>query len=251
MQRIHSIKQLTAILLFLLIVLTGCTSLGRVQKHEIKPIPPTELPSGSGWWYVRFRMNWPPETEAVWHMDLYLAHQVIMPLLEEHKDNILLWRFHRRAARDKTGRQFSFIFFSSPQAAQTIITQLKMNPLVADLKSAGVLDRVLYDNPERITRPNIEDTSDKNWPISVQRAWPHYIEGVSQMWLDLIAEIAGEKLENTAPASLEEIEAFYQQINDKITNLWQEDGRHAFMHHLNALFGYKPLIYYEKLYLNF
>jgi len=72
----------------MLVLLMGCTSLGQVQEHEVKPVTPEELPSGNGWWRVRFRMNWPPDTAPVWHMDLYIAHQVIMPLLEKNKNDI-------------------------------------------------------------------------------------------------------------------------------------------------------------------
>ena len=184
-------------------------------------------------------------------MDLYLAHQVILPKLEKYKKDIDLWRFHRRAARDGAGRQFSFIFYSSPQTARHIFNALQTDPLVAYLKTEGILDRDVYDDPAKIARPNIEDTSDKNWPPSIQKTWPHYIMGASQMWLNLIAEIAAEKQADESPASVAEIEAFYQQVNETITELWQKEGRHAFMHHLNGLFEYKPLIYWEKQYMTF
>jgi hypothetical protein len=75
--------------------------------------------------------------------------------------------------------------------------------------------------------------------------------GASQMWLNLIADIAAENLTDNPPASIAEIETFYQQVNETLTELWQNEGRHAFMHHLNALFEYEPLIYWEKQYLTF
>ncbi len=124
--------------------------------------------------------------------------------------------------------------------------------MVNDLKSAGLLAKEVHDDPAKIILPNIEDTGDKNWPESIQKTWPYYIMGASQMWLNLIAEIAAEKLaDNPAPSSIEEIEAFYQQVDETITDLWQKEGRHAFMHHLNALFEYEPLIYLEKRYMTF
>jgi len=67
--------------------------------------------------------------------------------------------------------------------------------------------------------------------------------GVSQMWLNLIVQVAGDSLENDPPSSLQEAEAFYKRVDETVTDLWQNKGRHAFMHHLNALFEYKPLIY--------
>jgi hypothetical protein len=243
-------KRLTATFLLLLII-TGCSSLVQVQKQEIKPLKPQELPAGNGWWFARFQLNWPPDTEPVWYLDLCLAHQVFLPLLEIHKGDIYLWRFHRRAARDAAGRMFSFIFYATPQTAQSIFSALKTDPLIMKLVDDGLIERTEYDNPTRIALPKIEDTSDKQWPASIQKTWPFYIMGASHLWLDLIAEVAAENSEGFTPSSSKDIEAFYQQIDQIITKLWQQEGRHAFMHHLNALFEYAPLIYWEKRYMNF
>lgn len=237
--------------LFLMVILTGCSFLGQVQKQEVKPVAPEVLPSGNSWWRVRFRMNWPPDTDPVWHMDLYLAHQVIMPLLHKNKNDIYLWRFHRRANRDKAGRRFTFWFYSTPATAQKIYDGLRLDPIVINCLSAGVIDEVLYDNPTKIKRPDIEDTSDKTWPAPIQKTWPYYIAGVSQMWLNLVAEVVDQDIDDYRPESIEEIEQFYNQVSDTVTEMWQKNGRHAFLHHLNAVFEYKSLIYWEKRFLNF
>ena len=34
----------------------------------------------------------------------------------------------------------------------------------------------------------------------------------------------------------------YARLNDRLCGIWQQQGRHAFLHHLNALFGYVPLL---------
>jgi len=233
------------------VILTGCTSLSLVKNPAVKPVVSEELPSGNGWWQVWFRMNWPPETEPVWHLDLYLAHQVIMPVLEKHKNDIHLWRFHRRAKRDRAGRRFTFWFYTTPAAAQKIVGTLRSDPIVINCLAAGLIDEVLYDTPTKIKRPDIEDTSDKNWPAVIQKTWPYYIDGVSQMWLNLVAQVADQDMADRRPESLEEIDRFYSRVNETVTQLWQRNGRHAFMHHLNAVFGYQPLIYWEKRMMKF
>ena len=123
--------------------------------------------------------------------------------------------------------------------------------IIIDNLAAGFLGEVVYSNPAEIKRPNIEDTSDPKWPDSIQNTWPYYITGVSRMWLNLVAEIADKDLEDDPPASQEEIDAFYRQVEESVTELWQNKGRHAFMHHLNAIFRYEPMIYYEKRFMNF
>ena len=237
--------------ILIVVFASGCTTLGSVQTQGVKPLPPEELPSGNGWWRARFRMNWPLDTDPVWHMDLYLAHQVIRPLLEKNKADINLWRFHRRAKRDMAGRQFTFFFYGPPRTAQQIFDALRSNQILADALSAGVIDEIVYDNPADIKRPDIDDASDKNWPLLIQRTWPYYITGVSQMWLHLVVEVAERDLKDHRPASLEEIDAFYLRVDETVTGLWQKSGRHAFLHHLNAVFEYHPLIYWEKRYMDF
>ncbi len=248
---IKPLRSLLVIGLILAAFASGCANLGQVQTQAVKPVLTEELPAGSGWWRVRVRMNWPLETDPIWYMDLYLAHQVFRPILDKYRADIYLWRFHRRAKRDSAGRQFSFYFYASPQTAQQLYDSLRSNPILADTQSAGVIDEIVYDNPANIKRPDIDDTSDKKWPLVIQKTWPYYITGVSEMWLNLVVEIADSDLEENRPNSLEEIESFYRQVDDTVTRLWQQNGRHAFLHHLNAVFGYQPLIYYEKRYMNF
>jgi hypothetical protein len=75
--------------------------------------------------------------------------------------------------------------------------------------------------------------------------------GVSQMWLHLISEIAEHNASRQAPSSLIEYQDFYRQVNESVQASWQEEGRHAFLHHLNAIFGYEPVIGREKQLMKF
>jgi hypothetical protein len=75
--------------------------------------------------------------------------------------------------------------------------------------------------------------------------------GASQMWLNLIAETVADMPTADTALSLDEYEEFYKEVNATITSLWENNGRHAFLHHLNALFGYQPVIFYEKRMLKF
>jgi hypothetical protein len=222
------------------------------------PLPPTEIfPSpaapaaDSGWWHARFRMDWPEGAEPAWHLDLLAAHRIIKPVLEAHAQEILLWRFHRRAARDAAGHQFSFIFFASAETARKIYSEISQDgSLTPALSSARILE-VVCDDPAAVSRPAISDTSDPSWSAPLRKAWPHYLMGASRMWLDLISEMADSGPKTQPPFTFGDLEHRYAVINAAITSLWQNEGRHAFLHHLNALFGYEPIVIVEKRHMRF
>ncbi len=214
--------------------------LGGCAAPPVAP-PPVEtaiVAPGIGaenWWYVRFRLNWPEGKEPLWSPDLLLADRVVGPVLDAERQAISLWRFHRRAARDGAGRQFSFIFRASPATARRINARMAADPLLIWLQQVGTVQSVGYDDPDHPQRPGIGDTSDKNWSRELQVAWPSFIMGVSQVWLELIREI-GKKGEWP-----EEPLTRYAGIEKALNELWRDEGGHAFLHHLSAVFGYEEL----------
>jgi hypothetical protein len=228
----------------------GCTT-APTPPAEAFPRPAMAPAGDSGWWYARFRINWPEQTEPAWHMDLLVACEVIRPVLERHSADIHLWRFHRRAARDAAGHQFSFIFFAAPETARKVYFELSRNPTLALVRSAGRIVDVAYDDTAFVARPEIGDASDPNWSAALRRAWPAYLMGASRMWLELIAGMEDGAPSDQSPPVLDELDRRYAGINAAITSLWQNEGRHAFLHHLNALFGYEPLLIIEKRHMRF
>lgn len=200
--------------------------------------------SAKGWWYARFRMKWPDDSSPHWHIDLLLAREVIEPVLSHNSKVILLWRFHRRAARDGEGHQFSFIFYSSKKTAQKIYTSIGSNPWLKKMTRAGIV-QYLTENTERIIRPNLGDTSDSHWPPMIMKTWPFFIMGVCQMWLNLIDEIKQDDPVVKSATSLNKLLPYYEKINKTMNTIWQEHGGHAFLHHLNAIFGYEGVLVHE------
>jgi len=184
-------------------------------------------------------------------MDELLAHQVISPVLADYRKEIVLWRFHRRAVHDQSGHQLSFIFYSSPEVARGIFDQIQSNKLLIAMKSKGWITRDAYDDTSTIKKPDIEDTSDARWSPSIKKSWPFFIMGVSQMWISLIDQLAQPELAGKSSATLDESLAIYLHVHENIRKLWQEEGRHALLHHLNALFGYGPTIIHEQRMMSF
>ena len=224
----------------LAIGLWGCTSLSPVvessdaQEHDQK-LSGT-LPEGEGWWYARFHIDWPEDEEIRWYIGTLIGGEVIAPILNEYYQDVYIWRVHRRASRDGHGHVFSFIFYSTPQGAQRIYNAIENHTVVKSLLESGRLTKVAVDDVTMLTRPNIEDTSDDRWPVSVQKTWPAMIMGTSRMWLDLVSEIASDE------SSLGGIEAKYKKVQNDITRIWREQGQHAMLHHMNAVYSYQPLL---------
>jgi hypothetical protein len=197
---------------------------------------PPSATAGVGWWYVAVRFDWPEDADPAWYLDLLVADQVVRPALNAHREAIPLWRVHRRAARDGAGHRFSFIFRSTPRDAARVSQTIRANPTLQRLQRRGRIERVSYDDLSRIARPALADTSDGSWSEVMQRAWPAFIMGVSQTWLDLIAEV--ERSGRWPPG----LDARWRAIAAEVDRIWQDEGGHALLHHLNAVFGYRPVI---------
>lgn len=223
------------------------------SKPELsEPLAANNVPTGDkGWWAIRFRIDWPQETEVTWNVDVYLAHKIIKPLLVQYRPKLDLWRFHRRAARDAAGHQFSFIFYTSGEMAELIATTIRNDKQLAIVESAGLISRVQYPDTSVNKQPNISDTSDASWSKVVQDSWPYYIMGASEMWLRMIDDIASHEIAKYEIDSYEDILDFYNEVDKAVTDIWQAEGSHAFLHHLNALFGYKDTIVLERKYMRF
>jgi hypothetical protein len=217
-----------------LLALSGCASLtpaGDDKTADVVAASADALPEGEGWWYARFHIDWPEDSPIRWHMGTLIGGEVIAPVFDEYYQDIYIWRVHRRASRDG-GHIFSFIFYSTPQGAQRIYTAIENNVVVKSLLDSGQLTRLAVDDVTRITRPN----SDDRWPEPVQKTWPAMIMGVSRMWLDMVSELAAEEY---ATSDLDER---YRKVQAGMTDIWQDQGQHAMLHHLNAVYAYQPLL---------
>ena len=64
----------------------------------------------------------------------------------------------------------------------------------------------------------------------MQRAWPHFIMGVSRLWIELIREFERDGDWPNAP------EARYAAIREALDMQWRDEGGYALLHHLNAVF---------------
>ena len=233
------------ILLVTLLALAGCSRVVVVQAPVDAIAAGSMDASGSenAWWSIAFTMRWEPGEQTDWHLDALLADQVCAPALFDLGSQISLWRFHRRAARDDIGHRFSLRVYTDAVTADILYSRIRETSVLQWLESDGRVVAVDMTELERPELTSVARSSDRNWPAEIQNSWPWYIMGVSQTWLSLIRQVKAEQpLEDSSPDALLE---YYHTVNDRVSALWRVHGQHAYLHHLNALFGYELLIIRE------
>jgi hypothetical protein len=226
--------------------LCGCAVRGSTP-HTVANLgsPSLGIKNSGFWWAYRFKILWSAGEEPDLAVDVLLAHAVVKPVLREYQGKISYWRFHRRAAPDATGHQFSLLFYADPDTAAEVLGKIGESELLSEALAANMVERVIVDDPTRPTRPGVEDLSDPHWSPVLQRNWPAFIMGVSSLWLGLIEEAVAE-----VPGDSGELRALlerYRQADARVSSIWYKEGQHAFLHHLNAMFGYKPLLIKKEM----
>ena len=194
------------------------------------------LPETEGWRRVQFRIARPQGEAPRWYIDALIGGEIVAPVYQHNQQDIPLWRIHRRAGNDAHGHVLSFIFYTSPPGAQRIYQDIRRNAVLADLLATGQVTWVGYDDLTQNDSPLVEDTSDPVWPEPIRKSWPALIMGASRMWLDLVTELAATHSDTA------DLVQRYELVQQDITRLWAEQGQHAVLHHLAALFAYQPLL---------
>lgn len=227
----------------LLVGLISCSGLpgtsGRLETRMDVPTAAGPEAAGLFWWHARFITPLAADAEPRWVSDLMVADLVIEPVLGEFASSLALWRFHRRAVHDSGGHVFSFIFYADRQTAAKVFAMIDKSPTLARLRQHGLIDRYVNNLLAEKPGSDLAATSDQNWPQPLQEVWPAYIMGASVMWLGLINQHIDAT--GTADRDFPELVAAYEKVNTAVGELWRKEGQHAFLHHLNALFGYEPM----------
>ena len=201
------------------------------------------------WGQVSFHIDWPEEmAEPQWFWDLYLAEQVFSPLLEQFQNDIVLWRLHRRAGRDSVGHRFSVMFFASKPAVAQFYKAASEHPKVLELKENSLIKRISLASLENDQQRGIDKGADKSWSPSIQKHWPYFMYGVSRMWLGLLVDISRQQALQDEQS---DIAQHYRSVHEKMDLMWNLQGGHAFLHHLNGIFGYRELTVIERKKMRF
>ena len=104
---------------------------------------------------------------------------------------------------------------------------------------------IVADDPATPSRPRVEDFSDPGWSPVLQRNWPSFIMGVSSLWLGLIDDAMAEPSGDSQ--GIRALLDRYRKADGQVSSIWYKEGQHALLHHLNALFGYKPMLIRKEM----
>lgn len=243
MPRMPSVYAILA--LALMLTLSACTRVVTVRT-PVEDLPAASLDAarvGDAWWSIAFIVQWDQEQEPDWHLDALLADQVCAPALAERGTDVGLWRFHRRAGYDETGHRFSLLVYTDTPTAESLYEGVRERSVLQWLESEGRVTSVTLTRVHAPEQSSVAGSSDRAWPPEIQASWPWYIMGVSQTWLSLIDQVRAEDpLEDGSTVALLE---HYETVNERVNDLWRNHGQHVYLHHLNALFGYAPLVIRE------
>jgi len=188
------------------------------------------------WHDYRFKIKLPSGQKPKWWIDICLIDTVVRDVLAQHGKQIELWRFHRRAKNDDSGHKFSFLCFCSDEISESIQKLVDEHSVPKCFLESSILEKL--EKEEYGSR--IEATSDGTWSIELKKAWPRYIMGVSALMLELISEIRSHHSLSVSTNNTADLEKIYSAVNKRLIGIWSSEGSHAFLHHINALFGYVP-----------
>ena len=173
MEKSFSSARLCSLILFTLSTMLwfGCSTPTKQPPPEaVHTLSPGFQELEEHFWYrYSFDIGWPEGAEINWPMDLLLAHAIVAPALDKYINDISYWRFHRRAARDQRGHSFTFMAYCHQNTAELILEEFAQNELLEKLVEQELVTELLVDNPAEDGLGNIEDTSDRNWSITLQR----------------------------------------------------------------------------------
>ena len=172
-------------------------------------------------------------------MVLLLAQRVIQPAMTAHSSAIYLWRFHQRAVRDTGGHQLTFFTFMPDDHFAKLLSSVQQNPVLAELLRTGGVHRVAGQLAEGTPPEELGGISDAKWPSQIQAAWPFFANGASATWLALVDTLATQRCPEATVQP--ELTSCFERVSADLDVLWRMHGQHAFLHHLSAIFSYRPL----------
>lgn len=197
----------------------------------------------NNWYEFNFSIGWPDNQEPKTWVDIFIIDRIVRDVISKKKSEIDLWRIHRRWVRDERGHELRLDCFSGEETGSLMEELIRENGCFKILKDNNLLAKDLAKGTGGSNIHDIaDDISTRNWPMELKKSWPYYIQGCSKLFLYLIEFLTGSIQADFDDKDISKIESYYTKLNNRISEIWQRDGSHAFFHHINAIFGYVPVL---------
>jgi hypothetical protein len=198
------------------------------------------------WHSIKFTIKWDGISAPKFFIDLIIMDLLVAPVIERFKSEFEVWRFHRRAIKDKRGHELSLLLYVESNEANEMFEQIASNNLFTLIKRNYLKSNIELESGPR----EIEGRGDNSWPEDINKVWPYYMTGVCNMFVNLIKEIKANRIEKIDVNNAQnEIEDYYEELGKEIAAKWFKYGSHAFLHHMGAIFGYE-LIFLRPRYID-
>lgn len=190
------------------------------------------------WRSHKLRLERSSDGRFRWWLDLLLLDTLVRDCIESRGTELTLWRIHRRATDDVAGHEFAFISYAPEDVHRALDVLIAGHAALRFLQNAGLLRELISSDDGSA----IAATSAPTWPEPLKRAWPYYIDGVSRMALKLVDELRASPRPALDAFSAADCEAYYSKLMAQFNEVWHDWGSDAFLHHINAVFGYQPVV---------
>lgn len=195
------------------------------------------------WYGFNFRITWTENQEPKTWVDIFIIDRIVRDVISKKESELKLWRIHRRSARDERGHELTLDCFTIEETGSLIEELIRENDSFKILKDNNLLAEDLVKGTGGSNIHDIaDDISTRDWQMELKKSWPYYIQGCSKLFLYLIEFLKGNIQADFDDKNISKIESFYTELNNRISEIWQKHGSHAFFHHINAIFGYVPLL---------
>lgn len=198
-----------------------------------------KLNNNRKWYFYRFRIKQDLLQNPRWWIDIVLIDRIFRIIVAHNRalSEKFLWRFHRRSGRVGAGHQVSLCCYFKQQDSELTSKLINEMAIFKMLSESGLLKEFFCEEGG----DGVEGSGDGSWDREIQKSWPYFIQGVSESILKMIEVIIDDLDTSIVFDNLLNIEDFYKAVSEKLDYIWLNQGSHAFLHHLNALFGYKPI----------
>ncbi len=193
------------------------------------------------WHCINLKLKCKDVSNPEFFVALAILDLLFAPAVKKFRKDFECWRFHWSSTQND-GHRLKFFFKTSSKKAGEITKFINDLGFCAFAKSEYIeteeIKSEIFGQCESSSK--IETISDENWPGEIQKSWPHYIMGVSDMAIALVEE-AKKKQEELNQSDKVKLEEYYKKVEVDVALMWKKYGNHAFFHHLALMLGNKEI----------